>query len=128
MNAVYIHNTRVIVDKLGRVCFNILCKHFQFNTSVQYTSKQMKNHEIHQEGIKKALKDIITEIEEKGDLCFPSKKSVSVNYNVNHCTTKIVQSIMHFFNVYFRTIITHRSLITQFKNLNQKIQRGKIEN
>lgn len=39
----------------------------------------MKSYEIHQEGIKKTLKDIITEIEEKGDLCYisSSKKSVS---------------------------------------------------
>lgn len=38
----------------------------------------MKSYEIHQEGIKKTLKDIITEIEEKGDLCFisPSIKHV----------------------------------------------------
>lgn len=38
----------------------------------------MKSYEIHQEGIKKTLKDIITEIEEKGDLCFapPFKNNV----------------------------------------------------
>lgn len=38
----------------------------------------MKSYEIHQEGIKKTLKDIITEIEEKGDLCYipPSNKNV----------------------------------------------------
>lgn len=48
----------------------------------------MKSYEIHQEGIKKTLKDIITEIEEKGDLCFisSSKKSVRIT-----CT---VQSLM----------------------------------
>jgi len=38
----------------------------------------MKNYEIHQEGIKKTLKDIITEIEEKGDLCVPSKNRVCI--------------------------------------------------
>lgn len=40
----------------------------------------MKTYEIHQEGIKKTLKDIITEIEEKGDLgyTFPQKKSVRI--------------------------------------------------
>lgn len=38
----------------------------------------MKSYEIHQEGIKNALKDIITEIEEKGDLCFVSSSKQSV--------------------------------------------------
>lgn len=38
----------------------------------------MKSYEIHQEGIKKTLKDIITEIEEKGDLCFISSSKQSV--------------------------------------------------
>lgn len=40
----------------------------------------MKSYEIHQEGIKKTLKDIITEIEEKGDLCYipPSSKTVRI--------------------------------------------------
>jgi len=58
---------------------NIYC--FQFNTS--YTSKQMKSYEIHQEGIKKTLKDIITEIEEKGDLCYipPSNKTVRKTFS-----------------------------------------------
>uniref|UniRef100_A0A2S2QPI9 Synaptopodin-2 n=1 Tax=Sipha flava TaxID=143950 RepID=A0A2S2QPI9_9HEMI len=44
-----------------------------------YSSKQMKSYEIHQEGIKKTLKDIITEIEEKGDLCFISSSKKSDN-------------------------------------------------
>jgi len=40
----------------------------------------MKSYEIHQEEIKKTLKDIITEIEEKGDLCYipPSNKTVRI--------------------------------------------------
>lgn len=45
----------------------------------------MKSYEIHQEGIKKTLKDIITEIEEKGDLCYveQSKKTdVSIVLNI----------------------------------------------
>lgn len=44
----------------------------------------MKSYEIHQEGIKKTLKDIITEIEEKGDLCFisSSKNTVRITFNV----------------------------------------------
>jgi len=42
----------------------------------------MKSYEIHQEGIKKTLKDIITEIEEKGDLCYipPSNKTVLISF------------------------------------------------
>lgn len=47
----------------------------------------MKSYEIHQEGIKKTLKDIITEIEEKGDLCYipPSNKTVLIIIYL--CTT-----------------------------------------
>lgn len=40
----------------------------------------MKSYEIHQEEIKETLKNIITEIEEKGDLCFPSEKCVRIVY------------------------------------------------
>ncbi|VVC36833.1 Hypothetical protein CINCED_3A020314 [Cinara cedri] len=53
----------------------------KFNNYTTTTSKQMKSYEIHQEGIKKTLKDIITEIEEKGDLCFiPPTKSNENSY------------------------------------------------
>ncbi|XP_027840816.2 uncharacterized protein LOC114122374 isoform X2 [Aphis gossypii] len=47
----------------------------KFSTS--YKNQQVKSYEIHQEGIKKTLKDIISEIEEKGDLCYipPSNKN-----------------------------------------------------
>lgn len=38
----------------------------------------MKSYEIHQEGIKKTLKDIITEIEEKGDLCFVTPSKITI--------------------------------------------------
>lgn len=52
-------------------------QYFQFNN---HTSKHSKSYEIHQEAIKKTLKDIITEIEENGDLCYisPSTKHVSI--------------------------------------------------
>lgn len=56
--------------------------YFQFDN---YKSKQTRSYEIHQEGIKKTLKDIISEIEEKGDLCYipPSKQFVSIIFF--HC-------------------------------------------
>lgn len=46
----------------------------------------MKSYEIRQEGIKKTLKDIITEIEEKGDLCFvsPSTRILVILINIRY--------------------------------------------
>lgn len=55
---------------------------FQYNN---YSSKQIKSYEIHQEEIKETLKNIITEIEEKGGLCFPSEKCVRIIYRSNSC-------------------------------------------
>ncbi|XP_050425333.1 neuroendocrine convertase 1-like isoform X2 [Adelges cooleyi] len=59
---------KYIENKLKMMqCANFQPSPIKYNS---YINKKTKSYEIHQEGIKKTLKDIINEIEEKGDLCY----------------------------------------------------------
>lgn len=63
----------------------------KFNTS--YKNQQVKSYEIHQEGIKKTLKDIISEIEEKGDLCYIPPSNINGDEYRSFVETKDHRSV-----------------------------------